>query len=210
MKVCLIGSAATVLDAPWQDRSWTIWAHSSAQGIPRCDRWFDLHPKRIWHRRKPWCPTYPAWLRALRTPIYMQTHDPTIPASVAYPKARILAEFGPYFTSQTAWMIALALTEGVTHLSLYGIHYDLAGERRWQRAGCEWMLGIAFGRGVTLCLPPGSPLLADPPYLYGYESHTPARIRERQSHELHASQPHRRPRQHQRGQRHGKRAHHSR
>jgi hypothetical protein len=59
----------------------------------------------------------------------MQRHYPEIPQSVMYPKGRVVAEFRRYFTSQAAWMIALALTEGVTHVGFFGIHYDARDER---------------------------------------------------------------------------------
>jgi hypothetical protein len=69
-------------------------------------------------------------------------------------------------------MIALALSEGVTHLGFYGIHYALDEEHKKQRAGCEFWMGIAVGKGVQIVNPPGSPLLREPGWLYGYESHS--------------------------------------
>jgi hypothetical protein len=110
-------------------------------------------------------------LKTLHTPIYMQRKFSEVPASVRYPKERMLAEFPRYFTSHAAWMIALALTEGVTHLGFYGIHYALDEEHKKQRAGCEFWLGYASGRGVQIVNPPGSPLMREPAWLYGYESH---------------------------------------
>jgi hypothetical protein len=90
---------------------------------------------------------------------------------VRYPKERVLAEFPRYFTSHAAWMIALALTEGVTHLGFFGIHYALDEEHKKQRSGCEFWMGVAIGRGVQIVNPPGSPLMREPGWLYGYESH---------------------------------------
>jgi hypothetical protein len=90
---------------------------------------------------------------------------------VRYPRERILSEYRRYFTSQAAWMMALALTEGVTHLGFFGVHYSLDEEHKKQRAGCEYWMGVCEGKGVQLVLPPGSPLLRQPSWLYGYESH---------------------------------------
>lgn len=183
-KIALIGTAGTIFQAPWDDPTWEIWSHASACNIvpqDRVDRWFDLHPPSQFRKPKRWHENYLGWLRNLRTPIWMQQHYPDIPASVKFPKDRLLAEFGPYFSSQTAWMIAAALTEGVTHLGFFGIHYEATAEYRAQRPGCEWMMGVAFGRGVNLVLPPSCPLLARPNYLYGYESHDPKVIAARKA-----------------------------
>jgi hypothetical protein len=100
----------------------------------------------------------------------MQEKYRDVPQSIRYPRERILSEFRRYITSQTGWMIALALTEGVTHLGFYGIHYDHQDERGWQLACAEYWVGLAEGRGVQIAIPPGSPLLRNP-LLYGYESH---------------------------------------
>ncbi|HUX00277.1 MAG TPA: hypothetical protein VMY35_04790 [Phycisphaerae bacterium] len=173
-KIALIGTAATIYHAPWDDPTWEIWSHASAVNLvpqQRVDRWIDLHPPHCWRQPKRWHTDYYGWLKTLRTPIWMQKKYKDVPASVPFPKDRLLSEFGRYFTSQTAWMIGAALTEGVTHLGFFGVHYESNAEYRSQRAGCEWMMGVAFGRGVNLVLPPTSPLLSRPTWLYGYESH---------------------------------------
>lgn len=169
-KVALIGTAPTHRYAPWEDASWEIWAHASAWNLcRRVDRWFDLHPESRWREMKPYHPDYQNWLKTQTVPVYMQQRYPEIAASVRYPKERILAEFPRYFSSQVAWMIALALTEGVTHLSLYGVHYGFETEYASQRAGCEFWMGVAYGRGVQLQIIDKVPLLKEPPALYGYE-----------------------------------------
>ena len=158
--------------APFHDPSWEIWAHNSAApACPRVDRFFDLHAKQVWKADKSWHKDYQTWLSQLPVPIYMQHHYAEVPQSIRYPKERILSEFRRYFTSQAAWMMALALTEGVTHLGFFGIHYGAACERDWQRPGCEYWMGMAEGRGVQLVIPDGCPLLRKPALLYGYESH---------------------------------------
>lgn len=170
-KIALIGSAATVDLAPWYDPTWEIWAHATTHHYcKRVDRYFDLHPWK-WISEKP-MPGYIAWLKALHTPIYMQRKMRDVPASVRYPRERVMAEYPRYFTSHAAWMIALALSEGVTHLGFFGIHYALEEEHKKQRAGCEYWMGVAVGRGVQIVNPEGSPLLREPGWLYGYESHT--------------------------------------
>jgi hypothetical protein len=171
-KIALIGTAGTMTFAPWHDPSWEIWAHNSAAIVcPRVDRIFDLHPRDFIEIPKRWNKNYLKWLQRCPVPIYMQQHYPDIPQSVRYPKERVLAEFRRYFSSQAAWMIALALTEGVTHLGFFGIHYAAAEERGAQRAGCEYWMGVAEGKGVQLVMPTGCPLLREPKLLYGYENY---------------------------------------
>jgi hypothetical protein len=174
-KIALIGTANTYPWAPFHDPSWEIWAHNSAIPIcPRVDRIFELHSKFVWSKKKHWHKDYQKFLRECPVPIYMQRHWPDIPQSIRYPRERVLSEFRRYFSSQAAWMIALALTEGVTHLGFYGIHYEHSSERDWQRQGCEYWMGMAEGRGVQLVIPEACPLLKQPKLLYGYESHDKA------------------------------------
>lgn len=176
-KIALFGSQSSALaDAPWQDDSWELWGHATCRAWYRTpmDRYFDLHSPIRWTRGGKKGAKYPDWLAKNTTPIYMQKKYPEVPASVEYPKDRILQEFSycrPYFTNHIAWMIALALTEGVSTIGLFGISYQTADEWVTQRGCCEYWLGIAQALGVRVVLPKQSCLLAAPKLLYGYESH---------------------------------------
>jgi hypothetical protein len=151
-KVAVIGSAPTLDHAPWHDPSWEIWAHATCHNLcVRVDRYFDLHPWR-WITGKK-VPGYVDFLTTTRTPVYLQHVQKEVPASRRYPKERILAEFRPYFTSHLAWMAALALTEGVTTIGLWGIHYEHDKEHLDQRPGCEYWVGFLEGRGVKVVIP---------------------------------------------------------
>lgn len=175
-KIGLVGSHGNTLrDCPWQDPSWELWGHASAHAFYRreLDRYFDLHtlderPKNVKVEQ------YIEWLRRCRAPIYMQKVHKDIPASKQYPKERVLMEYGGarrYFKNQVAWMIALAFTEGITHLGLFGINYGHYSEYETQRGSAEYWLGRAEERGVHLVLPDECTLLSEPKGLYGYESH---------------------------------------
>lgn len=172
------GSDSTLADAPWDDPSWKLWGHTSARGKYRrpADLLFDLHPRELWSDpvKKHWDPTFTQWLRQNTIPIYMQKRwAAEAPASMEYPYRRVMAEWGahPYFTNQLAWMIALALTEGVTHIGVYGCEYSTESEYGPQRGSAEFWCGVAIGRGVQVCLPPTCSLLREPRLAYGYESH---------------------------------------
>lgn len=185
-KVALIGSVRQTLQyAPFDDPSWEIWAHNSlpprAIDWGRVDRVFDLHPPHVFQtKQKCGRRDYYGWLQSLRVPVYMQKHYPEIPSSVRYPLERIQAEWPLLpFGSQTAYMVALALSEGVTHLGLYGIHYTAEPEREDQRENAVLWVGIAYGRGVHVAIPKGCTIARTPAELYGYESHTPEKYAQR-------------------------------
>jgi hypothetical protein len=176
-KIALCGSYSLSLeDTPWEDPSWEFWGHASSHSWYRrqMDRYFDLHVKACWTRGGKKGASYPQWLKANTVPIYMQEHYPEVPASVKYPKGRVLLEFSDargYFTNHAAWMIALALTEGVSVLGLFGVNYSSESEYMRQRGSCEYWLGRAAGMGVRVILPEQCTLLREPGLLYGYDSH---------------------------------------
>jgi len=176
-KVAIFGChSASLVDAPWDDPSWEFHGHATGHQWYRrqMDFYYDLHPPACWTRGGRKTALYPKWLAALTVPIYMQKHYPEVPASIQYPKRRVLAEFGyprPYFTNHVAWIIALALTEGVTTIGLFGVNYGIRTEYQIQRACCEYWIGRAAARGVHIVLPEQSTLLQEPVGLYGYDSH---------------------------------------
>lgn len=175
-KIAILGGGEkTLRHAPWNDPTWELWAHASCRNscarLP--DVLFDLHPPALWRDpvKKHWDVTYLNWLKQNTVPVYMQEHYPDVPASVKYPFGAVMTQFRPYFTNTVSWMVALALTEGVTHLALYGCHYENEGEYGVQRGCAEYWCGVAEGRGVQVLIPPECNLLNFPSRLYGYESH---------------------------------------
>jgi hypothetical protein len=175
-KVALLGGVkSTLMLAPFTDPSWAIWSHASVplSSVKRVDRWFDLHPELCYTMAVKNGRRYYEWLQGLTTPIYMQKHVQAIPASVKYPRERIQAEWpGIPFGSQTAWMIALALSEGYDTIGLFGIHYQHDTEYEEQRANAELWVGVAYGRGVKVVIPEGCPLAKEPVQRYGYDTHS--------------------------------------
>lgn len=140
------------------------------------DRYFDLHPKSCWTRGGKKGSAYPRWLAANTIPIYMQEKFAEVPASIKYPRGRVFFEFSyahrrRYFANHAAWMIALALLEGVETIGLFGINYSVESEYMRQRGSAEYWLGQCDGRGVRVILPEQCSLLREPELLYGYESH---------------------------------------
>jgi hypothetical protein len=182
-KIALVGSAETVAHAPFHDPSWEIWTHAITQGkCPRMDRVFEMHPEHVWREHvKPQWPSYLKWLQRCPHPVFMLEKHPDIPSSVRYPRERIFGECRSmigrlHFGSQADYMIALALSEGVTHLGLFGVQYTAqVGDgvvRDEQLLAFKFWLGVAVGRGVQLVMPEGHPTFDIPAEVYGLESHS--------------------------------------
>ena len=175
-KVAMCGGASTLKYTPWFDPTWEIWAHASCRHLCKRDPdlLWDLHPPELWRnpQKKTWDPKYATWITTNRVPIMMQAVYPDAPASIRYPFEQIVTEFPlGYMTNHLAYMVALALTQGVTHIGVFGCEYDTNSEYGPQRGCAEYWLGVAEGRGAHICLPPTSSLLNKPSLLYGYESH---------------------------------------
>ena len=175
-KVACLGGAKSLQYAPWFDPTWELWAHASCRHLCKRDPdlLWDLHPPALWRdpKKKNWDPKYADWLKTNRVPIMMQDAYPDVPSSLKYPHAQVITEWPHgYLTNHLCYMVALALIEGVTHIGVFGCDYATDSEYGPQRGGAEHWLGIAIGRGVQVCLPPGCDLLNKPHLDYGYESH---------------------------------------
>jgi hypothetical protein len=165
--------------APWGDPSWELWGHASSRGWYQRspERYFDLHRRECWTKTSGKGQKYLRWLGKNTVPIFMQERYPEVPASFRYPIEQVTSEHWPYLTCHAAYMIALALMEGATHIGFFGVNYgkstDIGADCEYgvQRGSCEFWMGVAHGKGVQLVIPKGSTLLQDPPELYGYASH---------------------------------------
>jgi hypothetical protein len=186
-RIAIVGTAPTWKATPWADPTLEIWALNDmhVMNLPRADRWFDLHPLDKMYFRTPNTPVFegdvpagyfvrPAghveWLRKQTIPVYVQDAAQLgSPSAVTFPKAQIEAKFGTHFASSPAWMIGLALLEGVTELHIYGIHLATEWEYVKQKPNMTFLLGLAAGLGVKVVLPKGCPLLAES-HQYAFES----------------------------------------
>jgi hypothetical protein len=65
-------------------------------------------------------------------------------------------------------MIAHAIRDDVDRLELYGVDMASGTEYAYQKAGTEYMIGLAIGRGMDVYIPPKSFILNAP--LYGYDA----------------------------------------
>lgn len=179
-RVAILGTApSSRMLAPFDDPSWQIWSCSPGNMgiIPRYDRWFEIHVTLHWPENQHYGRPYLNWLRTLKCPVYAQPlyANPTgeLPNAMAYPKDKMVEEFGPYFfTSSFAWMIALAIYEGAEEIALFGVDMASRDEYILQRPGGYYFMTECKRRGIKIGAPYESDILQPPP-LYGFCDSTP-------------------------------------
>ncbi len=166
-KIAVLGSAASSVGlAPIFDPTWEVWACSPAnKGIARCDVWFELHNPEVKVREG-----LTEWLDYLRKQpvVYMQTTLPDFPGSREYPLAAMIEKWGPFWwTSQIAYMLALAIEQKPEAIGLYGVDMAANTEYNQQRLACQYFVQHIVNSEIKLIVPPESDLL-EPAPLYGY------------------------------------------
>ena len=170
-KVAIVGSAETSRHlAPYDDPSWEVWTlNDMCLVAPRFDRHFEVHSLRILERDKEGLAGQLEWMRANTSiPIYMAEPADWCPMAQPFPTEALTKEFGRYFTNSISWMIALAIYEGVEVIGLWGVDMAHGTEYAAQRPSCEYMIGVARGRGIEVIIPDQSDLLKCAE-LYGLE-----------------------------------------
>jgi len=160
MKVAIVGTSPnSFFEAPYKDESWEIWGLNGAyERIPRYNRWFEIHS--VEHHRKTGTP--PGYMEHLQNAASLgrlYTKEPFPYETLRLPKDKLIEQFGSYFTSTIAWMIGFAIQEGATEIGLWGVDMTGPDEYQKQRAGCEYLLGYAKGKGIKITLPDCCPLL---------------------------------------------------
>jgi hypothetical protein len=68
-----------------------------------------------------------------------------------YPLDKIIEFFGvDYFSSTVDFAIALAIYEGFTEIDMYGVNMQNETEYAYQKAGADFWVGQALGRGIKV------------------------------------------------------------
>ena len=172
MRVAVIGSArSSAHQVPWNDRSLQKWGLAWLVPLmPYCDLSFEVHPARHWNEGKR-ITNYYADLNKRGGPVVTTEPHDGLDNQVQFDWDELAERFGPeakYFQSSVGYMIAHAILQGATELHVYAVDMLAASEYGYQRANCEWWLGIAKGLGIKVVLPSGS-ALCQANHLYGVE-----------------------------------------
>ena len=121
LKRCaILGTAPSWAQCPWTDTTLEIWGLNDGYmlGVPRADRWYDLHPFYqmlfrgrtanglissgqaaldvpigVYHRPD----THLDWLKTRPIPVYLQEAKSDYPTSRTFPKAELLQWFARYW-----------------------------------------------------------------------------------------------------------------
>ena len=156
LKVAIVGLSPSSRDrAPWGDHAWEKWGLPWDGYWARYDRLFEMHDVR-WLRTRPI-----DYLDRLNDcgRLYMDGSHADFPDATPYPFEAVADCIGPaYFNSSVAYMLALAITEGAQEISLFGVDMGDDSEYAYQRANCEYLIGMARGKGITVHIPDDSPV----------------------------------------------------
>ena len=156
-QVAILGKAASVAFAPFDDDDWEIWSIPWMENR-RVDRLFDIHTQKAWDDEGN--PLEPGWEGAITDPVWC---DPSrahlFKNSVEYPFKDVANSLPIAFLECTiSYQIALALLEGVETIGLWGVHMMGRGEYAFQRPSVTYLVGLAQGRGVEVVIPDQSTL----------------------------------------------------
>lgn len=181
----IVGTAPTWKLAPWDDKQAVIAGLNDAylMGLPRWDVWYDIHPFGQYFFRNPAKKVaqhqIPAgtfvrpdghiqWLAKQRCPVFVNSADPRTPHAQVFPRAEIRAQFGPWFDSSPAWMLAHAILLGYKRIVIVGIHLASEMEYIRQKPNMCYLIGLARGKGIEVVVPDESPLLQST-HAYAFE-----------------------------------------
>lgn len=101
------------------------------------DAYFDPHDPWVRSRRE---------YEALEAPVYVMTGE--APNAVRYPIKEVTAVVGEYLECTTSFMLGLAIYQGRTDISLFGI--SGTEEYSYQRPNLEYLIGFARGQGAKV------------------------------------------------------------
>jgi len=131
-KICILGKLQTKYEAPFDDKSWEIWAfneHPDAKRIPRVDKWFNLHE-------------YAADFDV----------DYTI-KNFPFDMCENLVS-GQYFNNCLSYLIAFAILQDADQIKLYGCRFDSDDkERSCEFANVRELIFFAKGLGIAISAP---------------------------------------------------------
>ncbi len=156
-RIAIVGSQPDTWPlAPFKDQDWTIWGFSrkNYKALPRCNRWFELHPREHYHRYDS---EYVEWI----------LENAFLHGD--FPIKQMLAEFGPYFFShgQIGWLMAYAITQNPKTIGLWGIDGMPKNQYAGQRPEIWYFTSVARYRGIEV-VSPDEPQLLEPDPSYAF------------------------------------------
>ena len=157
LKVIIVGLSPSREGMEIEAPGWETWGMPwDVEHWARFDRLFEMHDVR-WLRTRP--VAYLDRLNDLGQWLYLDGAYPDFPDATAYPFDMVQVYTGAgYFNSSVAYMMALAIAEDAKEISLIGVDMGDDSEYAYQRANCEYLIGMARGKGIRVHIPDVSPL----------------------------------------------------
>jgi hypothetical protein len=166
-KIAIVGTTASLMDAPYKDESWEIWGLNGAySAMPRWDKWFDMHSLQVLKDNHK--PAYFDFLAKAGNKLTLNAEYEEYPDARVFPYKELVEKHGRYFSNTIAWLIALAIEQEPEEIGIWGVNMAQDTEYAHQRPCCEYFLGMAKGVGIKVTVPKGSELLKST-HLYGVE-----------------------------------------
>lgn len=161
--------------APWNNPKIDLFGLNEEKSFPwfkqdedKIAGWFQFHARESFmrpdnHNDK----NHAEWLTKKHPyPIFMQEAHDDIPSSVRFPIEAVRKEFGTYWRSSIAYIIAWAYIVGYKRLELYGFEMASDSEYWGQRANTCYIIAKAMAKGMDIYVPPTSKLLTGIRYAY--------------------------------------------
>jgi SAM-dependent methyltransferase len=144
-----------------------VWGINAVGDVIQCDKIFHLDDVRIQEIRAAARPQSNiahmlGWMKTHPGPIFTSRAYPEYPGLVEYPLAEVINGIGlAYFAGTAAYAVAYAIHIGVKRLSIFGCDYSYRDSKFAERgrANLEFWLGLAYARGIEICVPEQSSLL---------------------------------------------------
>lgn len=155
-KIAIVcGSPSSEFLAPFEDESWEVWALGNRLNRfkgKRVTGIFEIHDDI----EKEGGLKYAEWLVSQNIPLVVGEKFPIKANHVnKFPFDQAEKLIGhTYLTSSSAYMMAMAILDGATHIGVYGV--DMAvddHEYFWQRPCMDGWIHFARGRGIEVTIP---------------------------------------------------------
>jgi len=92
-------------------------------------------------------------INKMKIPLIAPFKYTEIPLSEAFPIKESVKEFGmPYYSNTICYMIAYAMMKGAKEIETYGVNQASSAEYFYEKAGVEYWLGLAVGRGIRVTI----------------------------------------------------------
>lgn len=179
-KLCILGTAWSCKDAPFNDPDYDFWGVAHCLMLPqiqKMDAVFEIHLKSIWEKEVDPRTGKPIIHNANPGKIktYLHEVDADIPTSVVFPKEQLIEKYKKYIpesdyfyaTNSIVWMILLGIDMGYERIDLYGVHLECDQEWAFERPCVEFWMGFAAGKGIKIDVATAADVCRGS-HMYGY------------------------------------------